>query len=956
MLASRLLLLLFLAAALLAASPGAATQEGPASAGPIHDAITVVLDDNYPPYIFRDAEGRLQGLLVDEWRLWEKQTGVTVVLMGMDWGKALGYLLAGNADVIDTIFFTPERDPFFDFTRPYARIDVQVFARQGLGGIVDLASIAGFVVGVKAGDASNDVLRAGGVSNLREYDSYEAVIRAAKRGEIHVFCMDKPPALYYLYKLGMERQFQLDFDLGHGEFHRAVRKGRRDLLNLVESGFAAIPPAQRAALERKWMGSPLAAAPSLRPFLLALAAAGGVVLVLGGFTLVLRRTVRRQTARLNELLEEVRVSEERWSFALEGSQDGVWDWDLPTGKVYYSRRWKEMLGYSDEEVGNSVDGWDSRIHPEDRDRVYADLGRHLRGETPRYESEHRVRCKDGAYLWILDRGKVMARDEEGKPRRILGTHSDIGDRKRAEAALAQSEDRYRQLFEMESDAILLIENRGGRILEANQAACHLYGYTRSQLLSMRNHDLSAEPGETRRVTREGVGLVPLRWHRKSGGEVFPVEITGRFFEWEGRSVHIAAIRDISSRMDMERKLLAAKDAAEAANRAKGEFLANVSHELRTPLNGVLAMLQILDQNTQEPDRKELVRTALESGRGLLSIINDILTFARIEAGRLEIHREPVELRAILDSLQRAFRYEVDSRGLSLSAQVDASVPRILLADPGRLRQVLFNLMGNALKFTEKGGVEVSAQILPYCPARGEICLLVSVADTGIGIPDEMVAAVFEPFTQADGSLSRRRQGVGIGLGIVRSLVRLMDGTLAVESEAGQGTTMHFTIPCGIVPEAPAAAPEPESDAAPDFKGLRVLLAEDDRVNRFAATRFLEGLGCSVMAVADGRHALELLEREDFDLLVLDIQMPEMDGLAVARAVRSAGGPEIGSRLPILAMTAHVMPGDREQFLAAGMDGYVAKPVELADLVRAMAQVLGLEGGASRPRRARHRQR
>ncbi len=937
--ASRFLLPLFLAVVLLAASPGAAAPEGPAAAGSGRDAITVVLDDNYPPYIFRDAEGRLQGLLVDQWRLWETQTGVAVVLMGMDWGDAQRHFLTGKADVIDTIFLTPERVPFYEFTKPYAHLDVQVFAREDLGGIADLAALSGFVVGVKRGDASNPVLRAGGVASLREYDSYEQVIRAARRGEVHVFCMDKPPALYYLYKLGMEREFRLCFTLGSGEFHRAVRKGRRDLLNLVESGFAAIPPAHLAEAEKKWLGSPLGAPPALRHLFLALAGAGGVVLVLGAFILVLRRTVRRQTARLNELLDEVRSSEERWSFALEGARDGVWDWDIPTGKVFQSLRWMEMLGYAESEIGNSIEEWLNRVHPDDSSRAYADLGRHLRGETPFYECEFRIRCKDGSYRWVLSRGKVMERLENGSPRRIIGTLRDVSHAKQAEAALAQSEDRYRQLFEMESDAIVLIENQGGRILEANQAACLLYGYTRSRLLAMHNYDLSAEPDETRRATREGDTLVPIRWHRKQDGTVFPVEITGRHFEWEGRPVHIAAIRDVSARLDMESRLLAAKDAAEAANRAKGEFLANVSHELRTPLNGVLAMLQLLDAQPLDPERRELVQTALESGRGLLHIINDILTFARIEAGRLEILREPADLRAILSSLQRAFRYEADRRGLSLAVQVHESVPQRLLADPGRLRQILFNLIGNALKFTESGGVEVEARMLPHCPARGELCLLVSVADSGIGIPPGMLDAVFEPFTQADGSLTRRRQGAGIGLGIVRALVRLMHGTLAVDSEEGRGTTLYVTIPCGQVANLPAVPQAPEPEPAAEFPGLRVLLAEDDRVNRFAAVRFLEGLGCTVRTAADGRRALELLRQEEFDLLIVDIQMPEMDGLAVAREVRAGEGPGGKPHLPILAMTAHAMPGDREKYLAAGMDGYVSKPVEVPELARAMAAVL-----------------
>ena len=320
--------------------------------------------------------------------------------------------------------------------------------------------------------------------------------------------------------------------------------------------------------------------------------------------------------------------------------------------------------------------------------------------------------------------------------------------------------------------------------------------------------------------------------------------------------------------------------------------------------------------------------------------NNILSFVQLEAGKITIEREPTRLRELIQSICRSFRYEATDRGLDLAAEIHENVPAVTMLDPGRLRQVLFNLVGNSMKFTERGRVSIRASLLPFSPAPGEGVLLFSVADTGIGIPDDKQDMVFEPFTQADSSLQRKRHGTGIGLGVVRQMVRLMGGSVCVESAAGAGTAMHFTVRCGLALPVRARQGRRKNGQATELAGLRVLLAEDDRVNRLAATRFLERLGCVAAGAENGRQAMEMLRKGDYDCIIMDIQMPEMDGLEATRAIRTDESGDFDPAIPIVALTAHALKGDRETFLHAGMNEYLSKPVSPEALAAALARAMG----------------
>ncbi len=631
--------------------------------------------------------------------------------------------------------------------------------------------------------------------------------------------------------------------------------------------------------------------------------------------------VTEERLHAEQLAEAERQAREAQRLARLGS----WRYDVRTRASEWSDVMYELYGFDIAHYKPSLDSFLSRAHPDDAQEVRDKLQRAIETGVG-WEGDLRVVWPNGEERILFGRSEVDF-DEDGKPTVVRGTRQDVTELRRDEARLRAAEEQFRLAFENAPIGVAIVAPNG-RFLRVNPALCAIVGYPPDELLERSFQDIThpddvaadvlyvREMLDGTRATFE----MQKRYLRRDGSQVW-VQLNASLVRADdGRPMHfISQIQDITARRENEEHLRNSENRAQLASKMKSQFLANMSHEIRTPMNGVLGMAELLADSPLNDAQRGHVEGLRAAADSLLVILNDILDLSKIEAGKVDIEVADFDLGKVVRETISLFAVTAQTKGIDLHSEMTVN-DEVVRGDAARLRQVLANLVGNAVKFTERGRVVLRV-------ARDGDCIRFDVIDSGIGIPLEAQSRLMKPFEQGDSSTTRRFGGTGLGLAISRDLIELMGGDISFMSEPGVGTTFTILVSLPAVDrviEAPAPVEPPVVTAVLDAEQRRALLAEDNQVNQFVARAMLERLGWHVTVVENGQEALDTLAIDDFDVVILDCQMPVLDGYSAARAIRALDGPK--AKLPIVAMTASALEEDRQRCFDAGMDEFIAKPI------------------------------
>jgi PAS domain S-box-containing protein len=643
----------------------------------------------------------------------------------------------------------------------------------------------------------------------------------------------------------------------------------------------------------------------------------------------------------------------------------------PEGRIVRSNRACQLVtGYSDEELRGKI-FWDVFVIEQGRAATRGRFEALISTKAPS-AFENEWIAKSGECRQISFSNTVLVGDD-GQAEYVVTTGIDITKRHQAEQELLKSEALFRSIWEASRHPMCLTD-QSGTIVKVNQAFSMMVGTTAD---SIAGQDIAAlfsadDQAAIRRNYAQQFGAhgtEPYLDHelRFVNGHSGAFDISFTMVDLPGQPSQMLSIySDVTERKRVADELARAKEEAEIANRdlreanryleetgrlaremaqraealsaAKSEFLANMTHEIRTPLNGILGMTDLALQTDLKSDQLEYIDLVRTSAEALLFLVNDVLDYSKYEAGKLALNHMDLSLRALMADVLKPLALRASLNNLRFEYVVSDDVPDHLIGDPHRLGQILMNLVSNAIKFTHAGTVAVSVKREFILENR--VVLLFGVKDTGIGISPEKHQLIFDPFTQADGSTTRKYGGTGLGLSIASGLVKMMEGRIWVESQPGEGSTFYFTVGMTLTGEKRPAGPAGIADTPRrrDKRSMRILLAEDNRVNQRLATHVLEREGHHVQVAGSGREAIALLEREDFDLVLMDIQMPDLDGLQATAQIRQMERTS-GKRLPIVAMTAQTGDSDRQLCLKAGMDAYVSKPIRVSELMNLIESVV-----------------
>ncbi|MGQ9875425.1 MAG: PAS domain-containing protein [Chloroflexus sp.] len=611
------------------------------------------------------------------------------------------------------------------------------------------------------------------------------------------------------------------------------------------------------------------------------------------------------------------------------AQIGGWEFDLVTQRMVWS---EEMFAIHELPIGDSpaldVALW---FYPPEVHHLVHEAFERCLATGAEWDIELPFRTARGQSRWVRSIGQPVW--ENGQIRKLRGMFQDITRSKENELALRASEQRYRMLANMLPGTVVFMFDTGLRLTLVAGADLKRLGINAARFEGQCLTDLFDEPHRS--------ALLPLCYQALLGqssridytfrGEIFDTSIIPIERASDQISGGLIVGRNITAERQITADLLRAKEAAERTERAQAAFLSAISHEMRTPLNAVIASTELLLTDTLTPSQRSLIETIRIGGEALLALVNNVLDLSKIEAGRVEIAAEPTDVRAIVDAVLNLFKREADQKGLLIEAVIDPHLPALIVSDPARLRQMLMSLVSNAIKFTDRGGVLITVSVVVGI-ATDRSQVEIAVRDTGTGISAQQCSRLFQPFNHVDNDQTRQ-SGAGLGLAISAQLAHLMGGELTVAGQLGQGSTFTVTLPLQPVAYSPPVTAG-QSVASGQSAVLRVLVAEDNEINQQVVLRLLQALGHQVTIVANGVEAVQKVQQQSFDVILMDIQMPEMDGEEATRRMRALGNQIQQPR--IIALTAYALADVRERCLAAGMDGFLTKPVRLQDLHNALS--------------------
>lgn len=922
------------------------------AADPATRTLVVGSEQDYPPFALGRTDAEADGFTVELWKEVAKEAELKYTIRVMPFHHVLQEFKKGKIDVLINLAQSDERRQFVDFSIPHVTINGAIFVRKGESGIRSEADLAGKSIIVLNADLAHDyAVSRGWGKQLVLADTAADGFRLLASGKYDAMLIAKLTGLQTLHALNISNITALDVKPGFSQkFSFAVHKGDADLLARINEGLALTKPnGTFDALHDKWFGPYEEKPVTFLDVFRYLAPIALLLLGFAGYEVYKRKVEHLQSenalksseARLRAMIEalpipvtlnnqhgeitylnpafvavfgythaeiptladwwpraypdaayrewvadtwaqrierskrdsqafeplevairakdgstrvvlasaaslfgnfddehmvaliditpskqaemSLRLSEERFDLAMRAANDGLWDWNMQTDAIYFSPRWKSMLGYADSELENSFAAWEQLSHDEDRARILAMIEDCVAGRAEGFSAELRMRHQDGHWVDILSRATLI-RDQDGKAIRMVGTHVDISDHKR-----------------------------------------------------------------------------------------------------------------------IQRNLTEARQGAEAATKAKADFLACMSHEIRTPMNGIIGLTQLALNQKMHPELQDFLEKIYQSSQSLMGILNDILDFSKLEAGQVSIESIPFELGAVLDNLRFLFEETAALKALELHLEIAEGVPNELVGDALRLQQVLSNLISNALKFTERGQVSLFIAPVEITPSKATIAF--AVEDTGIGMSEQVKSKLFQEFTQADSSITRRFGGTGLGLVISRNLLQLMGGDFSVESTVNRGSRFSFALTFALpatkktrrtgqrVKQVPGDLRRNLEILAAPLRGTTILVVEDNAINQKVVCEFLKVSGIRTVVANNGEEALMLLEHEHFDAILMDLHMPVMGGAEATEHIR--GNPRYRD-LPIIALTAGVMEDERERCFAAGMNDFVAKPINPQQLMQVLA--------------------